>query len=127
MAKKQETTGVREQRDALGLSRAVLTELTGLTPAKIWRAEQGRASQEEAQVLAAALESVATNGLPEHLQARTRGAGEGAGRVSRAVLVNRLQVVRTLLAEAAAARTLREVRALLEQAEAAAAGTGESE
>lgn len=111
---------VRERRDALSVSRAVLEELTGISRAAIWRCEEGRGKQEELQVIAAALDNVEQNGLPEHLRRERKG-----GRRSEAT--QRLDSVKALVEQALGAKTRRDVDDLLRQALSTITGeTGEA-
>lgn len=115
--------GVRERRDALLVSRAVLAELTGLTQAVIWRCEDGRPKAEEMAKITAALDTVERDGLPEHLRRPVKVERVKTPVISKAQLAERLAKVTALLDEAAKAKTVKEIRALVEQAQVAAAGT----
>lgn len=117
--------GVRERREALLVSRAVLAELTGFTPAVIWRCEDGRPKAEEMAKITEVLDGVEKNGLPEHLR-KTRVAVPREPKTkipAKVELLQRLARVTHLLDEAVAAKTAKEMRALVEQAQVAAAGT----
>ncbi|MEU2986230.1 helix-turn-helix transcriptional regulator [Micromonospora aurantiaca] len=116
--------GVRERREALLVSRVALAELTGFTPAVIWRCEDGRPKAEEMAKITEALDTVEKDGLPEHLR-KTRIAvpHEPKAKIpSKVELIQRLARVTHLLDEALAAKTAKEMRALVEQAQVA--GTG---
>lgn len=114
---KTPTNDLLERRIQLGLSRAVLGKLTELTSPQIWRIEDGRPHGDEFAVVTAALDNVEKNGLPEHLR-RTPAASNGS-RPSQAELTNRIKTASALLDETVAAKTIRELRALIEQARAA--------
>lgn len=117
--------GVRERREALLVSRTALADLTGFTPAVIWRCEDGRPKPEEMAKITEALDTVEKDGLPEHLQ-RTRVAVPREPKTkipAKVELLQRLARVTHLLDEAVAAKTAKEMRALVEQAQVAAAGT----
>lgn len=118
---------VRQRREELGVSRSALAELTGLSLSRLWAAEQdGKVvSDEHRTLIRAALTHVAEHGLPAHLvkTANTKEKTPRAPAVTRAVLAERLAQVSGLLDEAVAAKTLKEVRALVEQARTAALGT----
>lgn len=121
---------VRQQRAALSLSRNQLAELTGLSLSRCWAAEtEGKdVTDEHRRVIAAALQRVRLHGLPEHLRKTnqaTGSAGHKKSAITRQVLADRLVEVCGLLDEAAAVKTLREVRELVDRARLACLGQAE--
>lgn len=123
---------IRTARETLKCSRSALSELTGLPTSRIWAAEQDdkTISDEHYAVIVAALENVKNNGLPAHLQPKqgapkkAKTAGPTALEVE---LAQRLFNVRELLDGALAAKTLKDIRAIVEQARTIAyEKTGES-
>jgi transcriptional regulator with XRE-family HTH domain len=110
-------TALRDRCKTLGVTRAALAELTGLTPAKCWRIEQGRPRDDELTLVIQALDTVERDGLPEHLRRKTPKAK--AARVSNETI----ERVRDLLDKARDAKTLKDVRALVEEARLALAET----
>lgn len=74
---------VEARRKQLGVSRAALAQLTGITEAKIWRVERGRDQGTELTTITAALDEVEKNGLPEHLQTRRAGGGNADAKTVR--------------------------------------------
>ncbi|MBQ1042358.1 helix-turn-helix domain-containing protein [Micromonospora sp. C72] len=115
--------GVRERRDALGVSRTALAQLTGFTPAVIWRCEDGRPKIEEMAKITEVLDGVEKDGLPEHLRRPVKVERERKPAApAKAILVARLAKVGVLLEEAMAAKTVKETKALIEQAQVIVAG-----
>lgn len=107
---------LRRRRESLGVSRNALAGLSALPLSRVWAAEQAdkEVSGEHLALLARCLDDVQANGLPEDLRPR-RAAGGGAA-------ARRLHGVTEILGEARTAKTLRDVRALVERALAVASG-----
>ncbi len=61
-------------RELPGASRSVVAALTGLTPGKVWRVEQGRVRPDEVAQVTEALDALERNGLPEEYRPKERPA-----------------------------------------------------
>lgn len=106
---------IRERREALGLGRSGLAELTGLTSAKIWRIEGGRPNGDELQVVNAMLDNLETNGLPEHMQPRRKPTEPKVRRRTRADLEMMVAHVNALIVESHGLKTARELKDAIER------------
>lgn len=101
---------LREFREGLSVSRAVASTLSGLTASAVWRIENGKnASDEERSILWATLQRIDRDGLAEGIRPRRKVSGADT----------QLKTISALLDEALALKTLREVKAVIEQAQAA--------
>lgn len=104
---------IRTRREELGLGRSGLAELTGLTPAKLWRAEMGRPTGDELEALNAMLERLERDGLPPEMTPRRKPGEPKVRRRTRAELETMLADVCGLVAEAGDVKTARDLRAVL--------------
>lgn len=117
---------IRNRREALGLSRSALGSLTGLSGSRSWAVEQEagvRVTQATYAQVAAALDKLERDGLPEHLRKTARHPVPRAMQVTRADLQRRLVGVTELLHEALQAKTMRDTKAAVERARALITGT----
>jgi transcriptional regulator with XRE-family HTH domain len=112
---------IRGRRESLDVSRIALAELTGLPTSRIWAAEQDgkEVSEEHITIICAALDGVEKNGLPDHLRPKQRAATRTP--------TSRLKQVAALLDEALRTRTAKEMRAVIEQAQAVIVGEPETQ
>ncbi|MEE6260981.1 hypothetical protein [Plantactinospora sonchi] len=119
---------VLQRRKELGVSRAALAALSGLTAAKVWRCEDGRPLAEELLALEEALSRVERDGLPEQMRPR-RAKKKPVRAAEHAALIQRLQRVETLLGQAIDAKTRKDVNDLLAEAQLVISGEpmGETE
>jgi len=110
-------------REGLGLSRAVLSQLSGVPQSRCWAAAQDSpkdVAPGHLKAIIAALDTVDREGLPEHLVKAKKSPSAGAP--TKAALQDRLKNVVALLGEAAAAKTPTAIRAIIDRAQAAATG-----
>lgn len=122
-------TELRQRRESLHVSRVALAELTGLPTSRCWAAEQDdkTVTDEHIALICAALDNVATNGLPPHLRPK-----QAAPKVSkpkpptRADLIARLEQAGTILESAQSVKSVKDLRALIEQAQAIMSGVAET-
>lgn len=116
--KTHDPAAMRGRRESLEISRTALAELTGLPVSRIWACEQDDkdVSEEHLTIVRAALDNVEKNGLPDHLRPKQRPAG------STRTPTARLKQVAALLDEALRAKTAKEMKAVIEQAQAVIVG-----
>lgn len=105
--------GIRMAREALGCSRSVIQEMTGLSGSRVWASEQAdkEITDEHYLLIVAALENITTNGVPEHLKPKQRKA-------KTTVAVEHVQQVHELLGTALDLKSVKELKVVIEQARA---------
>jgi len=114
---------ILERRKALGLSRANLCVLTGLTGAKLWRCEDGRGKPEELEAIDKALTEVEKNGLPEGMKAKkAKATVKTVSWEEHEKLVIRLQMITGLVDAAVEAKTRKDANEFLAEIKRIASG-----
>lgn len=117
---------VLKARAIPGCSREVLGRLADLTPAKLWRVEQGRVQAAEVQALVIVLDALDEHGLPAEYRPKAKAAKAGKA-PTRAELADRLVQVTALLRGASEAKTLKDKNAAIADALDAATGVDAGE
>ena len=105
---------IRRTREELSISRAAMAELTGISLSRIWASEQDdkTISDEHYAFIVGALARVREHGLPEHLQLKQ------SRKTNASIPLDRLSELANLLTTAKDAKTLKDVKAAVEQAQA---------
>lgn len=103
------------RREGLRVSREVLSKITGISTSRIWASEQSSkiVQDEILATLDAALDKIAAEGIPAEF---AKPAKSTANQVTKADLQARVDQVAHLLDLAAECKTLKEIKALVEQA-----------
>jgi len=108
----------REWREQLNVSRSVLGAITGISQSRIWANEQDgkEVSDEHRAELVKALENIEKNGLPAEFARPAKKEKTPSTMQTKAQLIARIEHIDSVLAEAAEAKTIAQLRTLIESA-----------